>query len=61
MNDQFSSPHQTTSRGDGATVLRYIETPRSSHRPEKLDKILEKRMREFLLARRRRRWVEKGE
>lgn len=34
----------------------YIETPRSSHRAEKIDRILERRMREFLLSRRQKRW-----
>ncbi|QQS21968.1 hypothetical protein IPM09_00205 [Candidatus Saccharibacteria bacterium] len=34
----------------------YIETPRTSGRLEKIDVLLEKRMREFLLMRRQKVW-----
>ena len=60
MNDQFSLNQSTISRDAGALVLRYIETPQMSRRPEKIDALLEKRMREFMLARRQRRWMEAG-
>jgi hypothetical protein len=36
----------------------YIATPRSSHRAERIDALLEKRMRDFLLARRQKLWHE---
>lgn len=39
----------------------YIETPRTSCRPVRIDAILEKRMKEFLLARRRQKWLTEGE
>lgn len=61
MNDQFSLNNQTISRGADSHILRYIETPHVSHTPEKIDTLLEKRMREFLLARRQKRWLECGE
>lgn len=38
----------------------YIATPRTAHRAERIDSILEKRMREFLLRRRQRLWQERG-
>lgn len=38
--------------------LTYIATPRTKRRPERIDAILEKRMREFLLARRQKAWRE---
>lgn len=41
--------------------LVYIETPRTATKLEKIDALLEKRMREFLLERRRRIWREAGE
>lgn len=40
--------------------LVYIETPRTVTKPEKIDTLLEKRMKEFLLERRRRMWREGG-
>ena len=40
---------------------RFIETPRTTVRPVRIDVILEKRMKDFLLARRRRIWHEGGE
>lgn len=36
----------------------YIETPHTTHRPERIDELLAKRMREFLLARQQRLWQE---
>lgn len=39
-------------------TTRYIETPRTAHRPERIDAILQKRMKEFLLARQQRLWQE---
>lgn len=39
----------------------YIATPRRDTKPEKIDVLLEKRMKEFLLERRRRMWREAGE
>ena len=41
-------------------IINYIETPKVKHTPEKIDAILEKRMREFMLARRQRKWVLTG-
>ena len=38
----------------------YIVTPRSAHRPERIDALLEKRMKQFVLERRRKLWQEKG-
>lgn len=61
MNDQSSLQNQTISRGEGALVLRYIETPHTTHKPERINTVLEKRMREFLLARRQKQWLETGE
>lgn len=43
-----------------ALFIAYIETPRSSHRPERIDTLLEKRMKEFLLLRRQKIWQEQG-
>jgi hypothetical protein len=34
----------------------FIETPRTLCRPERIDVLLERRMKEFLLERRRRLW-----
>lgn len=42
-------------------TIHYIETPHVSYRVEKLDAILERRMREFLLSRRQKRWIQRGE
>jgi hypothetical protein len=40
--------------------ISYIATPRVSHSPERIDTLLEKRMQQFLLARRRKLWQEEG-
>ncbi|MGB4767668.1 MAG: hypothetical protein WBP22_00250 [Candidatus Saccharimonas sp.] len=40
--------------------LLYIATPRSTCRPVRIDTILAKRMREFLLERRRKVWQAEG-
>lgn len=61
MHDHFSEKNQAINRGDDAIVLRYIETPHIINKPEKIDTLLEKRMREFLLSRRQRQWQETGE
>jgi len=61
MNDSTLLHNQTISRGNEAHVLRYIETPHSTRKPVKIDALLEKRMREFLLARRQKQWLEIGE
>lgn len=53
MNDEIL---QTTLK-----VVRYIETPHSPIRPEKIDTILQRRMREFVLRRRQKQWQEMGE
>lgn len=39
----------------------YIETPRQKSTTVKLDVILEQRMKDFLLSRRRRRWLNFGD
>lgn len=39
----------------------YIHTPIKISSPVKIDAILEKRMKEFILSRRQRRWIELGE
>ena len=39
----------------------FIAIPRSTTRPIRIDAILEKRMKEFLLARRQRMWRAEGE
>ena len=54
MNDELSF-NLTNS------VVRYIETPCSPTRPEKIDTILQRRMREFMLRRRQKQWLERGE
>lgn len=36
----------------------YIATPRTKHRPERIDALLARRMKEFLLARRQKIWRE---
>ena len=42
--------------------LEYIETPRRTYSTvERIDTILEARMKEFLLSRRRRLWLTNGE
>lgn len=53
MNDELSLTTEV--------LAPYIETPRTMTKPEKIDTLLEKRMREFLLERRRRIWREAGE
>ena len=40
--------------------MTYIATPHSTHRPERIDSLLEKRMKEFLLVRRQKVWQEQG-
>ncbi len=40
--------------------LSYIQIPRTCHRPERIDSLLQKRMKEFLLERRRKLWQEEG-
>ena len=59
MNDELLT--QSTTLTYQTETVRYIETPQTSHRLERIDTILEKRMREFLLARRQRQWIETGE
>jgi|GEM_PF-1467831 len=61
MNDELFAQQFTTTYHNETNALRYIETPRTDHRLERIDTILEKRMREFLLARRQRQWQETGE
>lgn len=39
----------------------YIATRWTIRRPERIDTLLKKRMKEFLLARRRKVWQEKGQ
>lgn len=39
---------------------RYIEIPHVSHRPVRIDALLARRMREFLLARRQKAWHTEG-
>ena len=41
--------------------VTYIHTPIKVNSPVKIDAILEKRMKEFMLSRRRMRWIELGE
>ena len=38
----------------------YIATPRTCRRPEQIGALLEKRMKDFVMARRRKLWQEKG-
>ena len=40
--------------------LTYIATLPNSHRPERINRLLERRMKDFLLARRRKLWQEEG-
>lgn len=40
--------------------ISYIAIPRVNHGPERIDALLEKRMQQFLLARRRKLWQEEG-
>lgn len=47
MNDEFTSIAQ-----------HYIETPPTAHRPERIDTILKKRMKDFLLTRQQKLWQE---
>lgn len=41
--------------------VEYIHTPVKVSSPVKIDTILEKRMKDFMLSRRQRRWIELGE
>lgn len=41
---------------DESTTV-FIETPRTFHRLERIDVVLERRMKDFLLERRRRLWL----
>ena len=61
MNDELFAQQFISTYHNDINVMRYIETPRTAHRLERIDTILEKRMREFLLARRQRQWQETGE
>lgn len=38
--------------------LSFIQIPRTAHRPERIDTILAKRMKEFLLVRQQKLWRE---
>lgn len=40
--------------------LTYIATPRTAHRAEPIAEVLERRMKEFMLARRRKIWTQEG-
>ena len=40
--------------------LIYIVTPHVARRPERIDALLEKRMKEFLLLRRQKVWQQEG-
>lgn len=40
--------------------ISYIETPHTHRRPERIDVLLEKRMKEFLLLRRQKLWQAEG-
>jgi hypothetical protein len=40
--------------------ISYVATPRTTHTPERIDALLKKRMKEFVLARRRKLWQEEG-
>lgn len=60
MNDNFSLDCNEINESARCSAL-YIETPREASRPEQIDVLLEKRMKEFLLARRRLVWLEEGE
>ena len=39
----------------------YIQTPRTTNTLVRIDSILEQRMKEFMLSRRRRHWLDLGE
>ncbi len=41
--------------------INYIHTPVKIKTPVKIDVILEQRMKEFMLSRRQRRWIELGQ
>lgn len=45
---------------DNNKPVTYIKTPRTQTRPMRIDVLLEKRIKDFLLARRRKVWQEKG-
>jgi len=46
---------------DEITYSPFIATPRTHNTTVKIDVILEQRMREFMLSRRRSRWVNTGD
>lgn len=52
MNDESYYPERS---------IPYIETPCSPYRLEKIDSILQRRMRDFLLSRRQRQWRKIGD
>ena len=60
LNEVFSMNGEISSKTN-AKLLRYIEMPHSPIRPEKIDAILQRRMREFMLRRRQKQWQERGE
>lgn len=53
MNDEIL---QSPTSLAATEPVRYIETPRVVARPERIDALLAKRMREFMLARRQKAW-----
>jgi hypothetical protein len=61
MNDDSQSPTISTVYTQCPNSSGYIPTSPTSRRPEKVDRLLEKRMLEFMLSRRQKRWIEKGE
>lgn len=61
MNDDSHSPTISTIYTLQPTPPSYITTPHNARRAEKVDRLLEKRMMEFMLSRRQKRWIEKGE
>lgn len=42
-------------------MINYIQTPRVSNTTTRIDSVLEQRMKEFMLSRRRNRWLKFGE
>ena len=56
MDDKLSTDTSLAAR----TATPYITTKRQPGRPERLDTLLEKRMREFMLARRQKAWRKGG-
>ena len=49
MNNESHSFEATNT--DPAPVIEFVETPRHITSPEKIDRLLEKRMRKFLMSR----------